>query len=320
VSAIVFTTALMDLSFVPFPKGFSPPPMPRVYGTLLSDHPDAAFLDAPTAISSGADSASSLACYWQSIHGGRTTAGYSGIPNPHQDDRLYQGSPFSRQRLSDPDYLSEPDASSFGIVANARFDDYTWLFLRAHDLDYLVLHAQELAGVASEAGRQRLLNRLAPALVAREAGILVYDRRRMPPPSGPALVCLDGWRRPSGWLDPRPCQVRATARLAVYVPDAHDLVRLRLDAWALHGSKTVRLLAGDRELARWQLPTSGATACVTGPIALPPGYQELTVTVDDTTSGASQPDEPGIRGGPTIQVRNIEISSWDKAIPGDRPL
>lgn len=250
------TTALVvaDLAFLPYFEGFTPPPMPEAYRRLRESDPRATILDAPTTITSGADAISALACYWQSHHGLTTSAGYSGIPNPGQDDRIFQGSPFSFQAMSAPEYLRQPDHASFGIIDNVAFDDYAWLFLQAHDFRYLALHDHQVPRfIAAVPNAELLAARLAPALIAEGHGIRIFDRERMPCPSRPVLVCLDGWKRKAGWLEPRPCLVGESAGLAVHSPATNSRVILRIECGAIDRSRIVRLREGNRELARWEV-------------------------------------------------------------------
>ena len=54
--------------------------MPACYAVIRKADPDATFVDVPQ-FNSGAFQLPSLCTYWQSIHGGKTSAGYTAFLN-----------------------------------------------------------------------------------------------------------------------------------------------------------------------------------------------------------------------------------------------
>ena len=178
------------------------PPLPAPYLRLKARDPYAVILELPQSGSEG--SLLYLLCgYWQLQHRLVTNVGQSGFANVRLDDRVTHCSPFLDWNLSNPSYLASiegPGPAQFGIVCNARFEDYVWLYLRAHGYHYLVLHQWQWPGATPEWPVQldRVKSLLAHAKIDEDEAIAVYDRERLRPPGRPTVVCTDGWKfRPS---------------------------------------------------------------------------------------------------------------------------
>src|SRR5690606_23436998 len=94
----VAALAVVDLAHVPY-HSEAAPPLPRGYSWIRAQDPEAALVDVPQMNSGNAHPINSMYTYWQSLHGGRTTAGYSGHQNRPLDDLLSWNSPFADTRL-----------------------------------------------------------------------------------------------------------------------------------------------------------------------------------------------------------------------------
>jgi hypothetical protein len=108
VVAVLAAVAFLDLAVVPFPA-MRCPDMPPCYALLLARKPDATFLEVPHYNTGWGTPLAAAATYWQGLHRGTTTAGYSGFDNQHYVARVYLPSPFAWYRLRQQDYLTAPD-------------------------------------------------------------------------------------------------------------------------------------------------------------------------------------------------------------------
>ena len=78
--------------------------------------------------------------FWQSYHGGRTSAGYTANFNALHEALMVSPSPFYAAWLAESGFLANPEDQPIDLSPHTRFDDYTWLYLTAHNMDYVVLH------------------------------------------------------------------------------------------------------------------------------------------------------------------------------------
>ena len=99
--------ATADLAITPY-GSVTVPEMPGSYEVAARRNPDSLVLDIPQVFTGHNQEVSPMAAYWQSFHGGRTTAGYSAHGNRRQDWLLAFGSPFSYFDMLDPAYLADP--------------------------------------------------------------------------------------------------------------------------------------------------------------------------------------------------------------------
>jgi hypothetical protein len=217
--------------------------------------------------------------YWQSIHGGRTSAGYSGNGNAKLDDRMVWNSPFRYSLFEEPDYLADPDDCRVSLFVGVSFVDHAWLYLHANHVRYLVVH--DWPGYAE--GYPEKLARMKPLLAASkvydDGRTIVYDRDRMPRPTRPVLLSTDGWRPSSRGRRFR--AVDRVATLVVFNPSAETPVRFSMKAEAGRSDRRVRLMRGDRELSRWAVSSRGpGPSYRSAGVDLPRGFVELSLEID----------------------------------------
>src|SRR5205807_1535220 len=96
----------------------------------------------------------------------------------------------------------DPKRQSFGIVHDVPFLDYAWLYLTAHGIDHVVLHHWDGSVHQYLVRFERLTAALEAAKITGDARTTVYERARLPRPSGPVVLCDDGWRSREGWPGP----------------------------------------------------------------------------------------------------------------------
>jgi hypothetical protein len=70
------------------------------------------------------------------------------------------------------------------------------------------------------------------------------------------------------------------ASLLVHNPDPNHDVQVGLNATALHKDRQVRLRAGQKELARWEIRPGSYQSLATGKLRLPVGLSALTLESD----------------------------------------
>jgi hypothetical protein len=279
--AALGVAATLDLSMVPFGEGAKVPEMPRLYSKIRRDAPDATMLEIPQT-GSGGGVLNSITGYWQSIHGGKTSSGYSGHANREFDRLVVDPSPFHAFRLSEENYLSDPSSVKIDLQTGVSFLDYAWLYLRALGYDVVVLHDEAGTMLEVPVHLSALKRLLAPAAIYSDGSRIVYHARKLAEPSRPTLVCTRGWGALRGIFGRMTRDARREATMAVYQPDSRPLLRFTLEAMAPREPRTVRLLANDRELARWQVqPGPDALAVYrTSPFDLPPGVNTLRLVSD----------------------------------------
>ena len=138
-----------------------------------------------------------IAGYWQSRHRLKTTAGYSGSANIRFENLMISTSPFHAMRLATPGYANQPGGDYVDMNFNVDFDDYVWLYLHAHKIDYVVLHrwAVPLNPFSFPLKLDLLETRLRPARIFEDRDTIVYDASRLARPKRPVVLCTDGWAR-----------------------------------------------------------------------------------------------------------------------------
>ncbi len=293
--------ALLDLSTVPY-RTIDVPPMPACYGAIRKLDPDATFLDAPQ-FNSGAFQLPSLCSYWQSLHGGKTSAGYTAFLNVKYDNLLYFNSPFDAFKLASPFYPIAPESETIELAQGVDFRSYVWLYLKVHGLRYVVVHQRPGSFPEFVVHLDRLKSLLADAKVFEDADTAVYDREKMAPPSKPVFLYADGWGDRVVRQDRRACMVGPTARVVVYNPTPDQPLAITLQAAANKKDRAVTLRSGGRVLALWEARAAGSLPLTSPPFTLPAGLQELTIA----TEGADKPSrrEPGI-----IAADHTPFSLW----------
>ena len=281
-AAVVFT--VVDLSVSPF-MASRIPEMPAGYAVIDRIDRRAAVLDAPMVSSGLAHPLSAVCAYWQSLRGGRTTAGYSGHANVPFDQMMVNDSPFGARELADPSFLADPTRQTFGVVADVPYLDYAWLYLTAHKIDYVVLH--HWAGSVHEylVRFDRLKTALAGAKIAEDEETTVYERARLARPSGPVVLATEGWRTRRGWPGPPTRVAFETAKAVVYSPGPDRPLRVRLKASALREPREVRLLSDGVEVARWKVEPGDQQTFLSPPLRAAEGVHDLMLLSD----GAARP-------------------------------
>ncbi len=276
-----------DLAMVPFPTE-AIPPLPGYYRDLARRTPRPAILDAPSFVAAEIPPSTALWGYWQSLHGGTTTATYTSHPNDVFDALVVEPSPWSGRRLADPDYLRDPTIETFGAARGVALLDYAWLFLTVHRLDYVVLHQGPTYEHRFGPGEARLKALLERSKLSEDGDAAIYDRAKLPPPTRPTWLCAEGWRR--GLLPTGPWKygVFPKARVVLYLPgEGRDLTLSLVDASAFLRPRVVRIVAGGAELARWTVETGAPRTLTTPPFRLPAGSHDLTILSDG--------DDPPVR-------------------------
>jgi hypothetical protein len=301
--ALATLLTVAELAIVPF-RSLPVPPMPACYGMLARRGVAPTIVEVPMFGSWFAEELSALGGYWQSFHGLRTTAGYCGVPNAAFDDLMVHESPFNVLALREPDFLRDPRSARVGVVGGVVALDYVWLYLTAHRLDYVVRHRRPGAVDVPLPGLDRLDRVLARAMVFEDEATIVYDRTRIPTPTRPVAMPLDGWR--DGWTVGKVLSMRREARIALFVPDAGRPCRLRLALRAEGVPRSVVLRADGRPLDRFEVSPGPARAVTSPPLDLAPGLHTLTLAVDRGPEGLTLGAlfaEPGARTTPTESRR-----------------
>ena len=271
---------LADLSMVPFET--SPiPPMPGVYRDLTHRDPQASILDAPLFGSNEGQVFSSLWGYWQSIHRGRTSAGYPGLPNVPFEAEVVRPSPFWAGRLADPAYLAGPGPEDFGPAKGVDPRDSAWLYLAAHRFDHVVLHQGTWSAPKYAAGSVRIKALLAEAKAFEDGDVAVFDRERLRPPEHLAWLCAGGFRPAPSRREAWSFGVLREARLAIFNPTPDRPIVLGLvNPSAFARPREVRVIHRDREVGRWTIGPGAVPDLETPPFRVEGGLQELRLEAD----------------------------------------
>ena len=281
---------LADLAMVPFQASIVPP-MPDAYLALTDRNPEVGLVDAPMFGSDEGQAFSSLWGYWQSLHGARTTAGYPGLPNVPFEAEAVRPSPFWSGRLADPSYLATPGVERFGPVEGVDPRDYAWLYLTAHRFDHVIVHQGTWTDPKYADGCRRLKALLAGAKGHEDTEVAVFDRARLEPPARLTWLCAEGFRPALAKGQPWSFGVLERARVALFDPEpGRALVLSLVDASAFANRRVVRLMDGDRELARWSVGPGPARTLETPPFAVDAGVRELTLVCDGEDRPARHAD------------------------------
>lgn len=302
--AVVAALAVADLAIVPYGAA-KVPPLPAFYGKIRARYPQAVLLEAP--YPNYRIEFLSTCALWQSEHRLRTSLGYTAVDFGRLANLTNMNSPFDAGRLTDPNFLADPDHEAFDLAQGVRFEDYAWLYLTRHGFDLVALHKRPVAYHAAPAGVERLKAVLASAKVYEDADVVVYDRVRMARPRGAVFVCMEGWRERVPLRGRAPRIVSREARLAVYNPDPARPHTLTLDASAYRSRRHVRLVAAGRDLACWEVRPGDPQSLTSPPFQLEEGMAEL-VLVSDGESGPAKPSYAAVKGDTT------PFSLWVSAV------
>ena len=273
VLAAVSVLAIVDLALVPYRDMYRLPPMPSSYAWLQQRDPGSTLFEWPIGGPGTADRT-----YWQIQHGFSTSEGYSGVNNMAFVHRINLLSPLAPTWRED--FLSKPDAESFGPIRDVAFQDYLWLFLQVHGYRYLVLHDDSGPTLGHPAALARLRDQLGGAKVFEDGKATIFERSRLPMPRRPVLVCTEGWTSSVERPGPLRFGVGKVGRLVLFNATPNAPLALAMDAAACRSTRTVRLLAGTAELARWQIEPGEPKSYLCPPFLLPAGLHELTLESD----------------------------------------
>jgi hypothetical protein len=301
-----------DLSMVPY---WSVPPgeAPACYAAVSALNPRAAILELPTQHSS-TDLAPLDRTLWQSEHRLATSAGYSGMRNDPYDVMIYDGTPFPFCRA---DFPHDSGPERFGVVEGVRFLDYARLFLTYHKYDYVVSHRIDSYNAGAPASWALVDRLLAGAKVFEDTKSAVYATASLPPSTGPALLCTDGWDALIHYPHSPLFAARRRARLVLHNPDSDRPLILALAAAGVSRPRGVRLLAGDRVLATWFVPGNVVGAYVTPPFLLPAGTHELILESDgDRPLPPAFSALDGTKGRLSLFVHTVRLEQAPSALAG----
>jgi hypothetical protein len=319
-AAIVLGTvalAVVDLSMIPF-RAVALPEMPACYAFLRQRDPNATWLELPQFPSASASELNAMAAYWQSFHRGRTTAGYGAHANERFDDLVGLTTPFNAYDLLNPHHLDDNGLGRVTIASRLSMRDYAWLFLKAFDIRYVILHKWDGARSGLSLHLDALREMLAPGRIHEDAQTIVYDRDRLPAPSKPVLVCTEGWRRSFVWQARLTRVVGREGKLLVYSPGPEWPITLEMEAASLYRPRSVRVRAGGRERANWTVP-AGTLATVSSPaFFLPRGIHEVVIESDREERPRRRREAPAEGDMRPFSLRVCEIRLGTQPVVAER--
>jgi hypothetical protein len=291
--------AVADLGMVPFST--EPiPAMPAAYAFVKQRDLAATLLEVPYLGSSGSYLNASCT-YWQSLHRLTTSAGYSGHTNVLEDSRIGHNCPFEARRLGQPGYLEDPGHMNFDVTADVDFREFVWLYMVVNRFDYILLHQRAGSIPECSVRLDRLKVVLRECAIYEDEATVVYARARLRPPRRPVSIALEEWQERTFWRGRWNCRIPRSARVVLYNPDRDRDLTMILDTATAFQDQAVRVRAGARELARWDIANGDYHHCVSAPFHLPGGLQELTIeSVNDSrsqegaeyTTAARRPTKP----------------------------
>ncbi len=268
---------LVDLGHQPY-YATPLPRLPLGYLWLLDHDPHANWLELPQSSSGDAHAVYGRLTYWQSLHQGRTTVGYSGHPNRSYDDRYSWGSPLAERWLTVPE-ATDPPRNAFDIIeTDASRAESTWLYLNSAQLRYIVFH--NWLDDPSFRHRQ-IMSLLDDALIYSDAELSIFDRELLPTPTHLTAVTTTGW----GPLEfvPRMGFVRlprTEATITLYNPQESNILQLDLTARTFGKSTTLRLQTEDGELERWTIGPGEPHTHKSLPFRISQGIHEIHLIAD----------------------------------------
>ena len=262
--------ALVDLANVPFGEHLEVPAMSAAYAYIHARRPAAALLEMPLFASSNSQTVSAVSGYWQSLHGMKTSTGYSGVPNRRFDDEVAAGSPFTLAALHiPPETAGGITPTARNVVDSSNLAAYTWLYMKVHKFDYVVVHRWAGASVPTA---------LADAVVFDDGAAAVIDRERLPTPTMPVVLAVRGWIARDSRPDGCGHVVVRDASMIVFNPDDDASLRIDLDAVALPSARRLSLRRGDAVLASWRVEPGFHRSYPSPAFRLPAGIHDLTLS------------------------------------------
>ena len=296
------------------------PPIPPCYAVILKNDPAATFVDVPQ-FNAGAFNLPSLATYWQSIHGAKTTAGYTAFVNNQADNLTYYNSPFDAFRLAQQDYLKDFPNEHFEMVQSSDFRSYVWLYLTAHNIRYVVFHHTLEAFPEMLIYPARTEALLQGALVYSDKQTSVFDREKLGKPSSPVYLYDKGWGHRVMRGGNLAIMVAQRGRVLVYNPNPDDELAITLDAAAHKTPKEVVLRVDGSELTHWTMSPNAIGSYVTPGFKLAEGLHRLTLDSD----GAAKPSRadahiPGDKTPFSLWVSGIGLRPGNQAAYAGRQM
>ncbi len=304
VLAVLTVLALADLNVAPY-LTVTVPPIPPCYEAILKADPGATIVDVPY-FNAGAFQLPSLVTYWQSIHGAKTSAGYTAFVNTQQDNLMSYNSPFDAFRLARPEYLEHPDNEQFEFTSRADYRSYVWLYLTAHNLRYVVFHHGFGAFPEFPTHTERAEDLLRVSCIWYDADTAVFDRDRLAKPTRPTFLYDRGWNHRVIRQGKMNIMLGRVGRVLVYNPTPDQPLTLTLDVAAHKTPKRVTLQADGVELTRWSVAPSSTSMLASPPFSLGEGLHELTIISD----GDDQPS----RSAPHVEGDKTPFSLWASGI------
>jgi hypothetical protein len=267
---VLSVVAVADLTMRGFPRGPAPE-APACYAFLKQRDPKATLLEIP--FEGGGFDLNGECTYWQSIHRLATTSGYSGHDNARQLVLAGHTSPFSAPLMAMDNYLEDPARFHVELTFEVDFKDYTWLYLTANHLDYIVVHRKHVKPTSLA----RLRAILDASKVYEDDSTIVYARSLIPAPRNPVQLTREGWGSRNVWDGRYNSLLPESGPVMIYNPDPALDLTFHLDAAALRRPRTVRLRQGTTELARWEVKASSYQSIASPPFRLPAGVHELVI-------------------------------------------
>ena len=250
--------------------------MPGCYAFLKRLDPKATLLEVPYTVVAGTTLYGECT-YWQSLHRLTTSAGYTAQDNVVQERLIGNNCPFLAWRLEQPDYLKDPEAIDIDLSSHVDFNDYLWVYMTVNRFDYVVLHHRVAALPEYKVNFDRLKARLQPSAIYEDGDSIVYARSRLKSPSRPIPITRAGWAERNLWKGQWSWLLPKTAQVAIYNPDPEQDLTLTLDGAAVRRTRSVRVRAGNKDVACWEVVPGTYQSVSSPPFRLPAGIQELTI-------------------------------------------
>lgn len=308
--------ALVDLPLNPY-FTCPMPAMPLCYERIAERDKNATVLEIPQLSSAIGMAWNPMLSYWQTIHGLKSTGGATSQINYPWDDLMAWNSPFTAWDLANPEFLAKPDSMSIGVVNGIGYRDYAWLYLKVHDLRFVVLHKWPSMYLDAPMALylDPLKSILADLTIDDDATTTVYDRDLLGPPHKPVVMLTEGWRHRFLWKGRLTRLVPREAHLAVYNPTPNEPLRLTIDASSFNESREVFLHNGSKLLATWRIGPDAPQSFASPAFLLTEGLHDLTITTDgDTKPSKRYEAAPGEDMRPfSLRVNAVSIDR--QAVP-----
>jgi hypothetical protein len=200
---------------------------------------------------------------------------------------LFYNSPFDPFKLAQPYYLAWPGLENIEMAQGVDFVSYVWLYLKIHDLRYVVVHHKPGDFPEFPVHLARLESLLAEAKIFEDADTAVFDRDRLPKPNSPVLLYAEGWGDRTFSESGRSCMLGKVAKVHVYNPDPDQPVAVGLEVSSNKHPRKVTMKAGGIELGSWVVQPGEKSLLSSPPFKIRSGFEVLTIESDgeETPSG-----------------------------------